>query len=295
MKRILKWVGMAAGGLVLVAVGGVLGVSCVSDSRAAERYAIEPDPVVVPAGEGVLEEGRRLYLSRGCGDCHLEDGTGRVMMDDAPGVMVGANLTKLEGYDNVDMVRAIRHGVAKDGRPLLLMPSYEYWHMSDRDLGHILAYIESLPEKDRTLPQNELRPLGKVLHVFGLFPAYPAEAIDHEATRPEPPAVGPTVEYGEYIGIGCIGCHGEGLSGGPIPGAPPELGVPANLTPHETGLASWSEDDFVKLMRTGERPDGSSVDNAQMPYENFAHMTDTELSALWAYLQTVEPREEGNR
>ncbi len=52
---------------------------------------------------------------------------------------------------------------------------------------------------------------------------------------------------------------------------------------------------FTTAMRTGRTPSGDQLDGEQMPYRVYQHMTDEELSALFAYLQTLEPREEGNR
>lgn len=296
MKRLLEWTGYVIGGLVVL-VGASVGImSCVSDSRATTRYDISPEPVELPTGPEALAEGERLYIARGCVDCHGEDGAGRVIMDDAPARIAGSNLTKTaRAYSNVDLVRAVRHGVAKDGRPLIFMPSHEYWGMSDADLGHILAYVRSLPAMDRDPPVSEVRVLGKVLHVIDALPMYPAEKIDHDAPRPEPLEPAPTAEYGAYLAVGCIGCHGHGYSGGPIPGAPPELGIPANLTPHDSGLAGWTEDQFITVMRTGKRPDGRQIASAQMPWENFRRMTEVELKAIWAFLQTLEPVESGNR
>ena len=77
-------------------------------------------------------------------------------------------------------------------------------------------------------------------------------------------------------------------------GAPPEAPPPANLTPHASGLAGWSEADFVKAMRSGERPDGRVL-NPFMPWPTFARMTDDELAALWRYLSTLPPLPKGSR
>jgi hypothetical protein len=56
-----------------------------------------------------------------------------------------------------------------------------------------------------------------------------------------------------------VGCHGERLSGGRIPGAPSSLPVPANLTPHASGLGGWSQETFVSVLDTGVRPDGLNI------------------------------------
>ena len=61
-----------------------------------------------------------------------------------------------------------------------------------------------------------------------------------------------------------------------------------NLTPdQQTGLGKWSEADFIKLARTGLRPNGTMVDTTQMPVPSFRNMTDVELKATYNYLRTL--------
>jgi len=98
---------------------------------------------------------------------------------------------------------------------------------------------------------------------------------------------------GRYLAdiAGCHGCHGTGLSGGPVAG-PPGLPPASNLT--TAGIGDWTEADFVRAMRNGRRPDGSSLDPF-MPWEVFGKMTDDELHALWLYLRSVPARAFGNK
>lgn len=66
----------------------------------------------------------------------------------------------------------------------------------------------------------------------------------------------------------------------------------ANLTPdEETGLGGWTEDAFVQAMRTGKhqgQPNGRPI-LPPMPWQSLANMTDDDLKAIWAYLQTITP------
>lgn len=296
MKRALKLVGVGLGALfalLFVSVGVAYGVSV---SKEGATYTVRDDGFEIPSSPEVIAEGERLYVSRGCGDCHGEDGGGRTIMDDAPARVTGSNLTRTtDGWTGRDWSRAVRYGLTADGRSLVFMPSHEYYAMSDRDLAAIAAYVTSLPEVDRELAGTEVRIVGRFIDLAGGFALFPASQIDHAAERPHVPDPAPTAEYGAHLGVGCTGCHGAQLSGGAIPGAPPELGVPLNLTPHETGLGSWSRDDFVRAMREGVTPDGRHLNPEQMPWRNFGRMTDVELHALWAWLQTVPPVPEGNR
>src|SRR5215472_2011240 len=139
-----------------------------------------------------------------------------------------------------------------------------------------------------------MRPLGRIMLAIGLVPAPDAASIDHSATHPASMAPAATVDYGRYIAQvgGCTGCHGAGLSGGPIPGAPPGFPPAQNLTP--TGIGHWSDADIVRALRVGKRPDGTTI-STLMPWPYTAAMTDTEMAALVKYLRTVPPRPTGTR
>jgi hypothetical protein len=63
----------------------------------------------------------------------------------------------------------------------------------------------------------------------------------------------------------------------------------------ETGLGQWTEADFVRALRTGQRPDQTAINPKAMPWPVLGQMTDTELSALWLYLQSVPAKSHGNR
>lgn len=65
-----------------------------------------------------------------------------------------------------------------------------------------------------------------------------------------------------------------------------------NLTPDkETGLGEWTEEAFVQALRTGKhqgQPNGRDI-LPPMPWQNVAQMTDSDLKAVWAYLQSIPP------
>lgn len=60
-----------------------------------------------------------------------------------------------------------------------------------------------------------------------------------------------------------------------------------NLTPdNETGIGTWSEDDIVKTIRTGQRADGSPV-LPPMPWPMYTNLTDEDAYAIAAYLKSL--------
>jgi len=172
------------------------------------------------------------------------------------------------------------------------MPSEEFVNLTDHELSDIVAYIRSMLAVNRDMGAVKLGPLFSFM--IATDPkALVAFRIDHDAPHVvEPPVEAPSVQLGQHIVQVCRGCHGPQLSGGKLAGDP-NMPIVANLTPHETGLRSWSESDFFRALREGKRRDGTAI-SKMMPWEAYGQMTDTELKAVWAYLQTVPAVAKGN-
>jgi cytochrome c553 len=204
----------------------------------------------------------------------------------------GPNLTRGRGgigatLDDEAWIRAIRHGVGRNGRGLLLMPAEDYAAFSRADLGGLIVFAKSVPPVDREWSAPRLGPLGRFLVAIGEI-ELSADRIDHAAVTPSEVPVGESPEYGRYLAMSCTGCHGADLSGGRIAGAPPDWPPARNLTPDPaSGLKSWTQADFFNALRAGRRPDGAEIHPA-MP-RSFGLMTDEEIRALWMYLETLPP------
>jgi cytochrome c553 len=299
MRRLLKFAGYAVTGLVALLLVVLVVVYQASGSRLRRTHLVVARPVHIPGEAAAIERGRHLAATRGCLDCHGADlGGAKVIEDSAMGRLYGPNLTKGRGglpgsYTDGDYVKAIRHGVALDGHGLFLMPSAEYSHLGDDDLGALIAYLKSVPPVDRDRVPLAVGPVARVLLLAGKL-KIAADEIDHANLRPASVQPGVTVEYGRYLAVGCTGCHGANYSGGKIDIGPPDWPHAANLTPHADGrLAKWTEDDFLKVLRTARRPDGTEV-NPVMP-RNFGQMNDVELKAIWLFLRTLPPVPTGSR
>lgn len=151
-----------------------------------------------------------------------------------------------------------------------------------------MSWIKSVPPVD-TNPRNQtVGPLGRALFLAGQVPFVQAEMIDHTDPTFEQPEPGANVEYGSYLATGCVGCHGQEFVGGPMPGMPPDWPDPANLTPdEETGIGSWTRENFLHFAETGVRPDGRQLDAAYMPWPALQSMTDVERDAVWMFLRSL--------
>ena len=64
----------------------------------------------------------------------------------------------------------------------------------------------------------------------------------------------------------------------------------ANLTPDKkTGLGNWTEDRFIKALRTGKHLGEGRPILPPMPWESFALLKDDDLKDIFAYLQSLPP------
>ena len=299
----MQTIGKIIGGLVLtilMVLSGIFVFSTQTLNRAIE-YTDSSPPTTHDSAS--LARGRHLARAIGkCVDCHGPDLGGQVMIDGMPFARVVApNLTSGRGgvannRSDDDFLRAIRHGIGPGGRALAIMPARNYWHMGDDDVGALIGYLRSVPAVDREQPSTAFGLVGRVLLLKGdLDDMFEAKSMDHTARRPAPPAADTTADYGRYLAEigGCTGCHGPGLSGGTVPGAPPEMKPAANITPE--GIGSWTEADFFKALREGVRPDGTPLDTTSMPVPLTREMTDLETKAIYMYLKTVPGKAYGGR
>jgi mono/diheme cytochrome c family protein len=110
-------------------------------------------------------------------------------------------------------------------------------------------------------------------------------------------------QRGLYVSkaAGCIGCHTEAVdkavayAGGRALETPFGTFYGPNITPHPTaGIGRWSEADFMRAMRNGERPNGGSYYPA-FPYPSFTGMSDQDLRDLWAYLRSLPQSDRPSR
>jgi mono/diheme cytochrome c family protein len=277
------------GALVLLAAAA-LGLGVLLAERKMQRTVNVQVPTVALRDDAAsVERGRYLFASRGCVDCHGAAGTGRTFVDDGGLVIAGPNITTGPGgvvaaYQPVDWVRAIRHGVNPQGRPLMIMPSEDYNRFTDGDLASLVAYVRQLPPASGQGAVVKLPLPVKALYGYGAIKDAAAR-IDHSLPPQQPVPEGVTPAHGAYVANMCIGCHGVGLAGGKIPGGPPDWPPASKLTPGEGSVMGRYPDAeaLIAMFRSGQRPDGTAV--KVMPFESLKEMSETDLRALHLYLK----------
>lgn len=151
-----------------------------------------------------------------------------------------------------------------------------------------------------------------------------------DLNTPEP-MVTVSAERGAYLvnTIGCADCHSPKIMGenGPIPdpdrqlsGHPEGEALPpvdpsqvqgyalfnmgltaavgpwgttfaANLTPDETGIGNWSEEQFIRAIKEGQWKglEGTRKLLPPMPWPHYSLLSDNDLKSIFAYLRTLKP------
>lgn len=306
LKRILKYVGIGLG-VILVAAGAFGLFVNFSDLPTYDVAKVDLKVVATPAR---LERGKKL-ASMLCAGCHLNQATGQLSgqrMHDIPdvfGKVWSQNITNDKTYGigswtDGEILHLLRTGIHRTGR---YVPPYmiKLPNMADEDLESIIAFLRSDDQLVRAaaIPDTACEPsfLAKMLSRT-VFSAYemPAKPIAL-------PDVNDKVAHGRYLvaNLGCFHCHSsditksndlqpeqtEGFMGG---GAElKDLAGNTIYTPNITmdkthGIGNWTEQQFIRAVRDGFRPDNSLL---KYPMERFPLLTDDELSAMFNYIKSI--------
>ena len=305
MKKGLRNMLFVLVGLVVIVIAFVVFVS----TARIQVYEVDfPDLAFEYTPERVAE-GEKI-VSVLCLQCHAStDGKlGGGYMSDAQsfGEVYASNITQhpdlgITDYTDGELAYLIRSGVRRDGQYLPpWMPKFP--NLSDEDLYSVIAFLRSdhplVEPSDMAQPESTPNFFAKFLLRTGLEPL----------PYPEDPVIAPPrsdkIAYGRYLAAGkydCYGCHSatfakldpmqpensKGYFGGGSVLYDKQMNkvISSNLTmDKETGLGTWSEEEFIKALRFGIKPDGSTIQPPMMP---LPLITDEEASAIWAYLKTI--------
>jgi mono/diheme cytochrome c family protein len=308
MSKVVKGLGI---GVVVLVVLAVLGISATIGWR----------PFIGPKKRGLTDRRfeatperlkRGTYLAEyvaGCTVCHTpqEEGPNGPEIVPAkkasgqffaipgfPGTLVAPNITPdretgIGNFTDDQLARAIREGISHDGQTLFpMMPYTHYRRMSDEDLASVIVYLRSLPPIRNALPRSEIR--FPVKYLVRRAPQPIAETVRADLSTP--------VSRGEYlVNLSvCSECHTPIKRGRPDAAMkfaggqvvdPSGKVVSPNITPDATGTGNYTEDMFLKVLRTGYV--GKRQLNTVMPWQFYSGQTDEDLRAMYAYLRTLPP------
>jgi mono/diheme cytochrome c family protein len=298
LKKILKWTG-----IVLVIL--VLGLTVTVMARQNLTYERPYPTITASADSMVILRGKHLIFSAAhCADCHSNANTDSLLKlgQEPPlsgghvfelplGNIYAKNITPdketgIGNYTDAEIARALRYGVHPDGTVVFdFMP---FHNMSDEDMTAVISYLRSTKPVTNKVPDNNLNFLGKAVKAFMVKPVGPSGEVPEQMQKDT------STIYGAYLAnsvANCIGCHTQRTLSGEFTGEPYAGGndidgfITPNITTDSTGrLFGWSEQNFIQRFRMGRL-----VPKSPMPWPSFARMTDDELKAIYAYLQTVKP------
>ena len=265
-------------------------------------WATEPpslNPAALPVPEVEL-----FFHAGGCAACHGDDLSGGLELQTNFGTFVVPNIspdaeTGMGGWSRLAFVNAMMLGVSPDGRHYYpAFPYTSYTRMKVQDLLDLKAYLDSFPPVSHIPGPHELGFPWNVRRGIGLWKLF---NLDQAPVVPVVPGGGQT-DRGRYLveGAGhCSECHTPRdrfgglrkdlwLAGAPSPDG--EGNVP-NITPHDDGLASWSESDIAYYLESGFTPDFDTAGGSMVKVqENLARLPDSDRKAIAAYLKTVPAR-----
>lgn len=297
MKKVLKWIGIVLGSLVGFVLVAAVVLFFIGNGRLTKKYDFPSSNITIPTDEASITYGkhRAQTLCQGCHGDNLS-GINNWFSAGPLGTIDSANLTSGEGgvgeeFTTEDFVRAIRHGIAPDGKPIFMTAVVSTTYLSDQDLGAIIAYVKTIPPVDHKTNGQHFTPLARILLGAGVLGKLPVESVSHEI-HVSAPERGVSKEYGDYLmNINdCHLCHGSNLNGGPYPDPTIKL-ISPNLTPGGE-LAAWTEEQFINTLRTGVTPGGHQLNPERMPWKFYRSFSDDELKAIWSYLQSLPKLEQ---
>src|SRR5512133_2397244 len=137
IRKVLKWIGIALGSLIGLLALALVVIYSIGDTKLRKKYDVPVENLNVSMEAQAIQRGEHLATAvLLCTRCHGENLGGQVYFD-APGLLSipSPNLTTGEGgigqvYTDKDWLRAIRHGIGKDGRGLFFMPSPAFQALS---------------------------------------------------------------------------------------------------------------------------------------------------------------------
>jgi mono/diheme cytochrome c family protein len=259
---------------------------------------------------GDVSKGEQVFWASGCASCHAEKGAkeddklllgGGHRLETPFGTFITPNIspdseTGIGDWTISEFAHAMVNGVSPDGSHYYpAFPYTSYNKMTDQDLGNLFAYLKTLAPVARKNEPHELgilfswrRPLGVWKKMF---------ANDYWAL--EINTANATIARGRYLVEAlahCGECHtprnllgglqsGKLLAGGP---SPEGKGKIPNITPHETGIGSWSKADIVYYLESGFTPDFDSVGGSMTSVQqNMAKLPKADIEAIADYLKAI--------
>lgn len=283
--------------LSTLAIGAFSTMSIMSNAATTEAAIMLPD--VSPAHSDLANRGAYIARAADCAACHNENFAGGSPIATPMGDIYSTNITPskrygIGNYTKTDLKNVLHKGRSPKGMLYPAMPYPSYSGMTDSDIDALFAYLQTVPVVDEAPDYKTKLPFPFNFRILMVG----WNAINIPSTEPRS-GLTKTQQRGEYLVNNlehCGTCHTprnstmgfdkqKYLSGAPLGNwhAP-------NITPDKSsGIGSWSEQDIVTYLRTGELdqrayaagPMGEAVAHSTR------YLTDEDLGSIASYLKAV--------
>jgi mono/diheme cytochrome c family protein len=257
-----------------------------------------------------LDNGKIMFFAGGCASCHAtpnqDDKTrlgGGFALKTAFGTFYAPNISPdpnhgIGRWTEADFITAMVKGTSPDGDHYYpAFPYTSYQRMRIDDLRDLFAYLKTLPPVQSASREHELPMVFRIRRTLGIWKFFfldgrPVQANPNNSER---------WNRGAYLVNGpghCAECHSpRNILGGIIEsqrfaGGPDAQGdgwVP-NIT--QNGLSTWTHEQLVALLESGEMPDGDTVggDMAKV-VANTSKLSAEDRAAIAEYIKSLPPVE----
>jgi mono/diheme cytochrome c family protein len=289
---------------LLLAIAGIGAVAVVALQALAWQPAIEPVATPAPSSfaQDLVARGEMLAGAGNCLTCHTarggQPGAGGRPFKTKIGTFYSTNITPdpatgIGYWSEAAFTRALREGVARDGRQLFPVFPYDHFtKLTDSDIKALYAYFMTRPpvqavDRPNTVPfpldVRALQALWKMIY-FKPGPYQPDPRHDAQWNR------------GAYLAQGlaaCGACHtarnalGAEQVGHPYGGALFDnwIATPLDVSPSP---ARWSEAELFTYLRTGDSPPhGVAVGPMRLAVKGLAKLPDADIKAIAAYMVSL--------
>ena len=271
-------------------------------------------PATVPASalpqrQPNLENGQTMFHAGGCASCHATPGQddktklgGGFALKSPFGTFYAPNISPdrndgIGKWSEPDFVSAMVKGTSPDGSHLYpAFPYTSYQRMRYDDIRDLFAYIRTLPAVQGKAKPHELPFPFNIRRTLG---AWKFLFLDGKPFQPD---AGKDVAWnrGAYLVNGpghCAECHSprnalggivesQRFAGGPEPTGD---GFVPNITQKSLSL---SQENLVKLLETGETPDGDTIGGEMAKVtSNTGKLSAADREAIATYIRSLPPVE----
>lgn len=262
------------------------------------------------ADQAQIDRGAYIFAAADCGACHTNvKQKGPLLAGGRPlktpfGTFFSPNITPdpetgIGRWSDADFIRALRDGVSPDDDhyfPVFPYPSFT--RMTDQDMLDLKAYIFSLPAVSQANREHEVDfPYGWRFTVWfwkqlnftsGAFVPDPAQSAEWNRGAYLAEALAHCGEC--HTPRGSLGGLDTSLAYSGTTDGPEGEKVP-NITPDpETGTGTWSAKDLIRVLRSGQLPDGDYVGSVMGEVvDGTSKLTDADRQAIAVYVLSLPP------